>query len=247
MIKFTDIYFFIDDSGVLDYAKNEKFFLYCGYMIIGNKSKDNLLRKYNSIRDEIALQYSNEHEIKGRIFDKTIGKELRDQLRLYKVMKSPFCYSLILEIKNQSVYDKILADKKSKTRYKNFALKMMIKSALKKALKDGAIEDDELHIKILIDEEGQSTNGVYNLEESVKSELFHGIHNFDYGNFYEPVFHCPRSSVKVNYCSSELVRPVQTADILANLCYFFLKEPKYDIHYFTERQNCIFKILPFDN
>lgn len=64
----TNVYFFIDDSGVFDFAKNEEYFLYCGYMIIGNSSKANLLRKYNAVRNKIAKQYPLEKEIKGRIF-----------------------------------------------------------------------------------------------------------------------------------------------------------------------------------
>ncbi len=245
MNRFTDVYFFIDDSGVFDFEKNEEYFLYCGYMIIGNQNKDNLLRKYNSVRDEIAKEYPNEKEIKGRIFNKNIGHELRDQLRLYKVMKSDYCYSLILKVNNKDIYSYILRDKKSKTRYKNYALKMMIKEALQQALKDGAVEDTLLNIKILVDEEGQSTNGIYDLEESVRSELFHGVQNFDYGTFYEPLFHNQKSSVKVTYCRSEVVRPVQTADILANLCYFFLHNDGYNISYFTKRDRCIYKVLPF--
>ena len=245
MDHFTDIYFFIDDSGVFDFATNEKYFLYCGYMIIGNQNKDNLLRKYNSVRDEIAKDYPGETEIKGRVFNKKIGHELRDQLRLYKVMRNNYCYSLILEVRNKYIYDYILSDKRSKTRYKNYALKMMIKSALIKALKDGAINDTLLNIKILVDEEGQSTNGIYDLEESVRSELFHGVQNFDYGTFHEPIFHEQSSLVKVTYCSSESVRPVQTADILANLCYFFLHTDSYDIGYFTKYDRCIYKQLPF--
>lgn len=245
MGQFTDVYFFIDDSGVLDYVKNEEYFLYCGYMIIGNQNKDDLLRKYNSVRSKIAKEYPSEREIKGRIFDKTVGKQLRNQLRLYKVMRSNYCYSLILEVKNGLVYDRILRDKKSKIRYKNYVLKMIIKEALIRALKDGAVCDTELRIKVLVDEEGQATNGLYGLEESIRNELFYGIQNFDYGVQYEPIFHNLNSSVKVTYCSSEVVRPVQTADILANLCYFFLKTPNYNISYFTKRDNCIYKIQPF--
>ena len=214
-------------------------------MIIVNNNKATLLRKYNAVRNEIAEQYPLEEEIKGRIFNKNIGGELRDQLRLYKVMKSDYCYSLILEVKNKHIYDYILNDKKSKTRYKNYALKMMIKEALLRALNDGVIGDTRLNIKVLIDEEGQSTNGIYSLEETIRSELFHGVSNFDYGTFHEPIFHSLDSRVKVDYCSSEIVRPVQTADILANLCYFFLKTPNYNLNYFTNRKNCIFKILPF--
>lgn len=245
MNRFTDVYFFIDDSGVLDFAKNEEYFLYCGYMIIGNQSKGDLLRKYNSVRDEIAKEYPNEKEIKGRIFNKNIGHELRNQLRLYKIMKGEYCYSLILKVKNEFIYDYILDNKKSKTRYKNYALKMIIKEALQQALKDGAVEDSFLNIKIIVDEECQSTNGIYDLEESVRSELFHGVHNFDYGKIYEPLFHNQKSLVKVSYCSSEVARPVQTADILANLCYFFLHNDGYDIGYFTKRDRCIYKELPF--
>ena len=137
MDQFTDVYFFMDDSGVLDFAANEKYFLYCGYMIIGKENKDNLLRKYNSVRNAIAKEYPNEKEIKGKVFNKNIGRELRDQLRLYKVMRSNYCYNLILEVNNEFVYDCILENKKSKTRYKNYVLKMMIKEALLKALRDG--------------------------------------------------------------------------------------------------------------
>lgn len=68
MDQFTDVYFFMDDSGVLDFAANEKYFLYCGYMIIGKENKDNYcaniiqlemqLRKNIQMKKKLREKYS---------------------------------------------------------------------------------------------------------------------------------------------------------------------------------------------
>lgn len=240
-----DIYFFIDDSGVLDFCENEDYFLYCGYMIIGKDNKNNLIRKYTAVRNEISKYYPGVNEIKGNIFNKNHKFDFNQQLRLYKVMNNELCYPLILRIDNKFIYKTILNDRSSKIRYKNFALKLLIKNGIQKSLNDGVISDDMLfNIRVLVDEEGQATNGLYSLEESIKEELFYGIINWNYANSFNPILTNKTSSISVTYCDSKNVRPVQTADILANLCYFFLHQ-NYGLSYFSKNKNCIYLRLPF--
>lgn len=243
MQGFKDVYFFIDDSGVFDIPENELFFCYCGYMIIGNNVKNSLMRKYTDIIKELKKEYPFD-EIKGCIFDKRKNKELQQELRLYKCMKDGLCYKLIAEINNSRIYDYIRQSKRSKTRYKNYVIKLLVKNALEKAIIDHKIlPSDKFNIHLMVDEEGVSTDGIYNLQETIWAELYDGIQNFDYGTFHRLILTNRLSKVNVRYCQSCQYTPIQSADILANLYYFFLREG-YDTGYFKRKDNTIFKSLP---
>lgn len=43
-------------------------------------------------------------------------------------------------------------------------------------------------LNIFIDQQHTSTDGFYNLEESIKEEFVNGIKNLDYGSFHPPLF-----------------------------------------------------------
>lgn len=202
------VYFFLDDSGVLDFPQNSDYFCYCGYMIIGNKTEGELIANYKNISDEIKRKYQVT-EVKGCIFDKFHNHEdLRQQIRLYKVMLRDKCYVLLGDVVNKKLKSKdVFTNKHSKVRYKNYVLKRIIKEGLMQALKDNLLKkDDNISITILIDEEQRSTNGIYNLKESISSEIFDGTSNFQYNIFYPPILDKnKKSGIHLTYCDSKNV------------------------------------------
>lgn len=109
------IYFFLDDSGVLDFPRNSNYFCYCGYMIIGNKAKGELIANYRNISNEIKIKY-DVPEVKGCIFDKFHNhKDLIEQIRLYKVMLRDKCYVLLGNVINGKLKSKdVFTNKHSK-------------------------------------------------------------------------------------------------------------------------------------
>lgn len=240
------IYFFLDDSGVLDFPQNSNYFCYCGYMIIGNKAKGELIANYRNISNEIKIKY-DVPEVKGCIFDKFHNhKDLIEQIRLYKVMLRDKCYVLLGNVINGKLKSKdVFTNKHSKVRYKNYVLKLLVKEGISRALKDNLInKSDNIEVTILIDEEQRSTNGIYNLKESISSEIFDGTSNFQYNRFYPPILDKNKNSgIHLTYCDSKTCIPVQMADIVSNLFLFFLQND-YNINYFRKRNNTIYKEFP---
>lgn len=114
------------------------------------------------------------------------------------------------------VYDYILADKKSRCRYKDFVLKLCVKRRISEFVNRGIINpDDDLQVSIYIDQQLTATNGYYDLRDSVKEELQYGIVNFNYGIRHDNVIN-GEVRVSIQYCDSEKNYLIQASDILAN-------------------------------
>ena len=73
----------------------------------------------------------------------------------------------------------------------------------------------DIKITIFIDEQLTATNGYYDLRDSIKEELEHGIANFDYGTRHPNVFNAD-VQVYIHYCNSSKNYMIQASDILAN-------------------------------
>lgn len=205
------IFLFFDDSGVFHKNNQTHIFVYAGYLFVGNKHKDEARQKYKRLSREIGKKAGIDGEVKAF---KLKNKHKRALLRiLNKYMR----LAVIIDL--SEVYDKIINDKRSRCRFKDYALKRLIKEAIKKLIENNEINPDkDVRIYLNVDEQSSSTNGVYDLGASVKEELQYGIQNFNYNTRYEPILH---GDVKVilRYCQSENEYLIQAADILANTVY----------------------------
>ena len=98
--------------------------------------------------------------------------------------------SMSLIVRIEHVYESILSDIKSICRYKDYILKLLIKEVLKACIRSDKISSmKSVRIYINIDEQLRSTNGIYNLEDTIYEELKHGIVNYNYGKVHEPIFY----------------------------------------------------------
>ena len=133
---------------------------------------------------------------------------------LYNSVKEYDTMATVVEISR--LYDYVLSDKKSICRYKDYILKRVIKAVLKKFIASGTLsKDEDVLISIYIDEQLTATNGYYDLRDSIKEELQHGIKNFDYGITHPHVFDS-NVEVSIRYCNSNMNYMIQASDILAN-------------------------------
>lgn len=203
------IFFFFDDSGV--FHRNNEFFVYAGYMFFGSNEKDAARRKYKALVKAIKAKLGRDDELKAYILS---GKHKRALLR---ILKNYMRLAVVVDLKK--VNANILDDKRSRVRFKDFALKRIIKKSIKKAIADGKLNsNDYFKIYLNVDEQSTATNGVYGLHDSIKEELLYGIPNHDYSVFYEPIIH-GGLDVVLRYCQSENEYLIQAADILANTVY----------------------------
>lgn len=203
-----EIFIYIDDSGVLHCNSKNRYFVYAGYIFLSNEDKNIARRKYKSLSKKIRLNKG----IKGELKACNIGK--RNKNALYKVLKNYESLSVTVDI--GKIYDRILKDKHSIVRYKDYAMKRIIKEKIKALISKNKINvDEDVTISLFIDNQNIATNGYYNLKGSIYEELKNGIRNFDYGMIHESIF---KGDVNVNvrYCDSKIDYLIQASDILAN-------------------------------
>lgn len=202
------VYFFFDDSGVLHPKELSGFFVYGGYVFTNRKELDSAKRKYISANKALKQELSRRDELKAA------GLCPKHKRSLFMVIREFESISCSVEIKQ--VYASILSNKKAICRYKDYVLKRCVKAKLQELIKKGILKDDEdITIEVNIDEQLTATNGYYSLRDSIKEELQHGISNFDYGTFHNPVFNA-QVEVIVKYCESKNNYMIQASDILAN-------------------------------
>lgn len=212
------IYFYIDDSGVLH--KNEDFFIYAGYVFLNAEEKDIAYRKYKKLSDNIRDSLRLSGELKSaQLFPK-------HKRSLFNILKRE--HSLAAYVHNKNIYDNIMNNKKSRHRYKDYILKRAIKERVIKLIQLGYINDKEhVSLNIHIDEQLTASDGYYDLEGTIYEELVNGIYNFDYNTFHHPIL-LGGAKIKIKFLDSEDNYLIQASDGLANRlrASFVLDNPK---------------------
>lgn len=202
------IYFFVDDSGVLNKNAPCADFIYAGYSFLSKSQMESAKRRYRNM----VYIVRNATHIDGEIKASKLGKKYKN--KLFQVFKNEDSFSVTVDIAH--VYDNILGSKNSIHRYKDYVLKRAIKSQIMGYIGKGIIDiENDLKIGIFLDEQATATNGIYTLKESIYEELAQGIFNFDYGTFRHPIIK-GNVVVSVEYCDSSMNYLIQSADILAN-------------------------------
>lgn len=204
-----DICMFIDDSGVLH--PNDAFFIYGGYVFTDKETREDAKREYRSLLSNIDKELLLEAEYKAASLENKHKRALYNVMRRY--------HSFGISVKTDRVYPNIMDDKRSRNRFKDYALKRGIKFKIEKMIKEGQI-DPSLPVKftINIDQQSTATNGLYGLSESIREEFTKGISNFDYNTFHKPLFY-NKFEISTHYCDSKSNYLIQASDILANRLY----------------------------
>ncbi len=192
VIVLQELFFFFDDSGVLHKNNPVKKFVYAGYVFSSRQELDIAKRKYRSLVKKIQKSLNSESELKA------FGLENKHKRALYKVLEYVESLSVVVDV--SKIYKSILESSKSVCRYKDYILKRVIKNKIRKLIDRQIISpNDEITLHIFIDEQMTATDGIYGLRETIKEELQHGIKNYDYGTFHQPLFQ-KKVFVEVKYC-----------------------------------------------
>lgn len=203
---------FLDDSGVFTAGQSHQYFIYAGYIFIDQIEKDNARRQYRTLSDNIRRSIGHSGELKAQHLTGTKHKK-----SLVTVLDAYESLACVIDINN--VKSSITSNKLSIHRYKDYALKIAIKRKLQTLIGAGRIDSSlETVLNIFIDEQHTSTDGFYNLKESIREEFINGIHNLDYGVFHPPLFtNC--TTISVQFCDSSNNYLIQASDFLANRMY----------------------------
>lgn len=201
------IHIYIDDSGRLE--PHSRYFVYAGYCFIEDKPKN----KAKSIYKKMVKQISKENEFDFELKASNL-KDYSHRNSLYKVLRQEMTFSVAID--NHNLRDYILQDKKSRQRFKDYAIRRIIKKLFNKLISHGYINSDEdIELFLNIDQQGFATNGLYGLGDGIFEELHEGIYNFSYGKFFEAIL-TGDFKVSTKSCVSENDYLIQAADILAN-------------------------------
>ena len=201
------IHLFIDDSGRLE--KNSNYFVYAGHCFIGDSPKNKAKGRYKKLVHQIAEANNFEFELKASNLE-----NMNHRSSLYRILQNEISFDVSMKVSNLKEY--ILADQKSRQRFKDYAIRRVVKKLFQHLIAQNLIDpnqDIELHINI--DQQGFATNGLYGLGDGVFEELHEGIYNFNYGKFYSPILNAD-FFVYTRSCVSENDYLIQAADILAN-------------------------------
>lgn len=197
---------FIDDSGV--FHSNHNYFVYAGFCFISDEDKISAKKRYRSLNTKIKKSKAIDGELKAS------NIERKHKNALFKVLKDEISFSVSVNL--SSVQASVMMDKKSRQRFKDYAIKRVVKNLFKKLLEQGLInKSDDIELFVNIDQQGFATNGLYGLGDGILEELKYGITNFNYGTFYPPILE-GEFVVHTKSCVSENDYLIQAADILAN-------------------------------
>lgn len=201
---------YLDDSGVFTTGNSSRFFVYGGYSFTNNRdrltAKSIYKGRVNEIRGSLDLDPSD--ELKAAILSPGHKRSLFEVVKRYN--------SVDVAVDLSSVYPSIFENKLAIHRYKDYALKRLVKAEIERLIGSGEVDPYKpADLRVYIDQQHTSTDGYYTLSESISEELNHGIHNFEYGVFHAPIFKAP-ISVKIEFCDSAHNYLIQASDILAN-------------------------------
>lgn len=209
-----NISIYLDDSGVFSRNSGHDYFVYAGYLFLDDSERIAARELFKSSSRQIKSHL-------GRPMDKELkaaGLGIKHKRSLYNCVKK--FNSLSSTVQLSRVNNSIMSNKLSIHRYKDYVLKRMIKSKLQSLIVSGKIDAHRpVSLRVYIDQQHTSTNGYYTLSESIREELVHGIHNFDYGIFHAPIL-LADFKIKITFCDSAKDYLIQASDILANRLWY---------------------------
>lgn len=207
------LYIYADESGTFDKAHND-LFVYGGLVVPGDSVKRDLERKYSAIENDIrkaSSRFSDNDELKARHL------QMKERKRLFSLLQHSPCVQFGIVVNQGKLRDSVFATKGTKQRYLDWALKMGIKKGVLGTVEQGLMaKQDITQMVVFVDEHSSSTEGKYNLSQSIDEEFRAGTYNPDYGTYHEPVFSMGFPRIPVRYHDSRSITLIRAADITAN-------------------------------
>ena len=155
-----------DESGVFDPIHND-FFIFAGLIFLDRQEMELASRRFLSLEKKLRQKrkYRELPELKATLLDHA------DRRALFSVTESYSRFSSIINLRKID-HKSVLADKKSKQRYLDYAFKRGLKEAMKCMVARGSIFfDDPAEFDIVLDERTTATNGKYDLADSILHEM----------------------------------------------------------------------------
>ncbi len=199
------IYLTIDDSGQL--SKRDNIMTFGGLIFLDSLKINTFLNDYKNIINSLKRKYPKYQELKHS------NLKYKDTKKLINLINNYLTFAVIID--NNKIYKSILKNPKSKGRYLDYAIKMIVKKIIKELINDNIINPYfNLIIKIYIDESTFKSNGYYNLKDSIYEELKNGMHNIKNNTNFSNLIY-GNLEVLINYVDSYSNYLIQASDIVA--------------------------------
>jgi hypothetical protein len=208
-----NIFIYIDDSGVFD-LKNNKYFVYAGYIFFSTEEKQQAERIYSAAEKTIrkSLDYDQSIELKS------FGLSSKHKSSLFRSMNKFSRFSNIVEIKR--VKKEIQSHKKHKQRFLDYTIKRTIKAAILEGANKNLFDiSKKVAVRIYFDEHTTATSGLYEFKESIESELINGTFNWNFQTYYQPIL-IKGSCIDFKMMDSSKSTLIRASDIVANLTFY---------------------------
>lgn len=211
---YQEIYINMDDSGVLH--NNENYCIYGGVVFTSKNNQDIFGRKYKKILNSIKCSYCKSKKENcnfkcPEIKDTNIYPN--HKRRLFNLIKKENCYAVI--INNHNVSEKIMNNKTSRGRYRDYAQRLVIKNVIFNLIKNNEIDPKKpVKLIIRIDQQATSTDTNRKFVNDIRKELTKGIHNYKYDIFHNPILFS-ELEVDLKYVLSHKHILVQASDFIA--------------------------------
>lgn len=124
-----ELHIYIDDSGV--FHKNNKYFVYAGFVFLSKSEKEIAKRKYKKLVSQIKKAENIVGELKGCNLPRKHKRALFNVFREYE--------SLFVVVTNDHIHEKIMSVSKSRHRFKDYALKRIIKEKVNYFIRNNKI------------------------------------------------------------------------------------------------------------
>lgn len=211
MQDIQNIYIAIDDSGTL--SKYEDAIIYGGIIFFNKNEVDNFIKKYKNIVNNIKCKYCK-NKCNNKCPElKHYNLNQKDKFKFINYLKK--YYLIACTINNKKIYKNIIENKKTKGRFLDYSVKILIKKTIVNLIKNNIIDEEkDLNITIYIDEQNYKSNGYYNLKESIFEELKYGMINFKNNYNFKPIIK-GNLTIKLYFKDSSKSFLIQAADLVA--------------------------------
>ena len=207
------LYVYADESGAFDKVHND-IFVYGGVVLVGADAKADAEHRYAAMESRLRKAVpglDDGSEIKASRLD------MKSRKRMFTSLERPGRHQFAVIVDQKQLRDEVFDSKKRKQRYLDYALKRGVKSGILDAMKlQGVGPGDVDAISVVVDEHSTSTDGKYNLAESIDEELRCGMFSPTWRTFHPPVFGTWLPKIPVSYVDSSKVAMVRAADVTAN-------------------------------
>ncbi|WGI36637.1 DUF3800 domain-containing protein [Mesomycoplasma lagogenitalium] len=219
-----NLYIYSDESGVLD--NKGKYFVYSGFIFIGDQQLQQALIMYGSIEKSVKKQLSipKNQELKGISFN------AQNKYRIIKILKRfKDFHKFSIYIEQDKIRKKeIFKNQKNRRRFLDYLYKFIIKSAILDLTQKTKLNLKEVQqIFINVDNQSIKTSGWYDLKSSIVKEFTKGMYNYEYDIQWDAIFpNLNPNNIHLQYCNSKHHLLIRLSDLLANSVNFSLKNNK---------------------